>query len=83
MARRAREQTKKYSLPEQVKVNTPEKETKYKKQKLRKKVQDMGGNIIFADEWDKIDSGLKKGMFKGGGISQKGLGRAFKKGGKV
>jgi hypothetical protein len=44
-----------------------------KKQQLRKKAQDMGGNIIFADEWDKIDPGLKKGLglHKGGGISGK------------
>ena len=54
------------------------------KQSYRKKVQEMGGNVIFADEWDKIDPGLKKAIgLKGGGISQRGLGRAFKKGGKV
>ena len=39
-----------------------------RKQQYRKKVQDMGGNVIFADEWDKIDPGLKKGigLHKGG-----------------
>ena len=44
-----------------------------RKQQYRKKVQDMGGNVIFADEWDKIDPGLKKGigLHKGGGISGK------------
>ena len=61
-----------------------EKTREQKKQSYRKKVQEMGGNVIFADEWDKIDPGLKKGIgLKGGGISQRGLGRAFKKGGKV
>ena len=35
-----------------------------KKQELRKKSQATGYNIIFADEWDKIDPGLKKHMFK-------------------
>ena len=55
-----------------------------RKQSIRVPVQEMGGNVIFADEWDKIDSGLKKGIgLKGGGISQRGLGRAFKKGGKA
>ena len=61
-----------------------DKTTWEKKQSYRKKVQEMGGNVIFADEWDKIDPGLKKGIgLKGGGMSQRGLGRAFKKGGKV
>ena len=84
MARRARGQTKKYSLPDQVKVDTDEKEKKYKQKKYREKVQKMGGNVVFADEFDKIDPGLKKGIgLKGGGMSQRGLGRAFKKGGKV
>ena len=82
MARRARGQTKKYSLPDQVKVDTDEKEKKYKRKKYREKVEEAGGYVVYADEWDKIDSGLKKGL-KGGGISQRGLGRAFKKGGKV
>jgi hypothetical protein len=35
-----------------------------KKQELRKKSQATGYNMIFADEWDKIDPGLKKHMFK-------------------
>ena len=38
-----------------------EKELWKKKQSYRKKVQEKGGNVIFADEWDKIDPGLKKG----------------------
>ena len=43
-----------------------------RKQQYRKKVQDMGGNVIFADEWDKIDPGLKKGIgLQSGGISGK------------
>ena len=33
-----------------------------KKQELRKKAQERGGNMIFMDEWDKIDPGLKKGI---------------------
>jgi|13_taG_2_1085334.scaffolds.fasta_scaffold162038_1 hypothetical protein len=68
MARRVRGQTIKYSLPDQVKVDTDEKERKYKRKKYREKVQERGGNVIYADEWDKIDSGLKKGIgLKGGG----------------
>ena len=42
MARIVREQTKKYSLPDQVKVNTDEKEKKYKRKKYREKVQEIG-----------------------------------------
>ena len=84
MARRARGQTKKYSLPDQVKVDTDEKEKKYKRKKYREQVEEAGGYVVYADEWDKIDPGLKKGIgLAGGGISQRGLGRAFKKGGKV
>ena len=82
MARRARGQTKKYSLPDQVKVDTDEKEKKYKRKKYREKQEKTGGYVVYADEWDKIDPGLKKGL-KGGGISQRGLGRAFNKGGKA
>ncbi len=75
MARRVREQTKKYSLPDQVKVDTDEKERKYKRKKYREKVQEMGGNVIFADEFDKIDPGLKKGIgLKDGGTSN-GIGK--------
>jgi hypothetical protein len=33
-----------------------------RKQKHRKEVQKHGGNVIYADEWDKIDPGLKKGI---------------------
>ena len=81
MARRVREQTKKYSLPDQVKVDTDEKERKYKRKKYRENVQEMGGNVIYADEWDKIDPGLKKGL-KGGGsvrLAKRGGGRAYGK----
>jgi hypothetical protein len=83
MARRVREQTKKYSLPDQVKVDTDEKERKYKRKKYREEVQEMGGNVIFADEFDKIDPGLKKGLgLKDGGsvkLAKKGRGRAYGK----
>ena len=82
MARRVRGQTKKYSLPDQVKVDTDEKEKKYKRKRYREQVEATGGYVVYPDEWDKIDPGLKKGL-KGGGIAQRGLGRAFKKGGKV
>ena len=48
-----------------------------KKQAVRVPTQKLGGNVIFADEWDKIDPGLQKGLFKKDG------GRAgLKKGGK-
>ena len=60
-----------------------EKELWKKKQSYRKKVQEKGGNVIFADEWDKIDPGLKKGLgLKGGGsvrLAKKGGGRAYGK----
>ena len=83
MARRVREQTKKYSLPDQVKVDTDEKEQKYKRKKYREEVQEMGGNVIFADEFDKIDPGLKKGIgLKDGGsvkLAKKGKGKAYGK----
>ena len=44
-----------------------------KKQEYRKSVQDTGGNVIFADEWDKIDPGLKKGigLKKGGKVKKR------------
>ena len=81
MARRVREQTGKYSLPDQVKVDTDEKERKYKRKKYREKVQEMGGNVIFADEWDKIDPGLKRGIgLKGGGRAKFKVGGAAKRG---
>jgi hypothetical protein len=83
MARRVTGQTKKYSLPDQVKVDTDEKEKKYKRKKYREEVQEMGGNVIFADEFDKIDPGLKKGIgLKDGGsvkLAKKGKGRAYGK----
>ena len=67
------------------KLNKAAKETAKKqwekKQSYRKKVQEMGGNVIFADEWDKIDPGLKKGL-KGGGsvrLAKRGGGRAYGK----
>jgi len=43
-----------------------------KKQELRKKAQERGGNMIFMDEWDKIDPGFKKHMFHKGGIPTRG-----------
>ena len=64
MAKR-RKRAKQYGNPYADKKKLTEWE---KKQKLRKEAQDKGGNIIFADEWEKIDSGLKKGigLHKGG-----------------
>ena len=48
-----------------------------RKQDYRKSVQDKGGNVIFADEWDKIDPGLKKGigLKKGGKVKRKNTSR--------
>ena len=51
MARRIREQTKKYSLPDQVKVNTPEKEKKFKQKKFREKTEALGGKVKYMDEF--------------------------------
>ena len=52
-----------------------------KKKSYREKVQEMGGNVIFADEWDKIDPGLKKGIgLKGGGRAGFKVGGAAKRG---
>ena len=51
MARRIREQTKKYSLPDQVKVNTPEKEKKFKQKKFREKAEALGGKVKYMDEF--------------------------------
>jgi len=54
------------------------KSQKERREELRKKVRKSGGHskIVFADEWDKIDPGLQKGLFKkeGGRIG-------FRKGG--
>ena len=44
-----------------------------RKQKHRKEVQKHGGNVIYADEWDKIDPGLKKGI----GLKKGGVKKAF------
>jgi hypothetical protein len=55
------------------------KSQKERREELRKKARKSGGHskIVFADEWDKIDPGLQKGLFKKDG------GRAgLKKGGK-
>ena len=55
------------------------KSQKERREELRKKARKSGGHskIIFHDEWDKIDPGLQKGLFKKDG------GRAgLKKGGK-
>ena len=79
-----REKNQKQTLVEDQQDKEAAKKLWKRKQSYRKKVQEKGGNVIFADEWDKIDPGLKKGIgLAGGGISQRGLGRAFKKGGKV
>ena len=51
MARRTRGQTKKYSLPDQVKVNTPEKERKFKQKKFREKTEALGGKVKYMDEF--------------------------------
>jgi len=52
------------------------KSKKERREEYRKKAQKRGGNVIFADEWDKIDPGLQEGLFKKDG------GRAgLKKGG--
>ena len=70
MARRVTGQTKKYSLPDQVKVNTPEKEKKFKQKKYREGVEAMGGKVKYAEE------------FKGGGkvkLALRGGGRAYGK----
>ena len=42
------------------------KSLKERKEKYRKEIQKRGGNVIFADEWDKIDKGLLKHLKKGG-----------------
>ena len=46
-----------------------------RREELRKKARKSGGHskIVFADEWDKIDPGLQKGLFKkeGGRIGLK------------
>ena len=54
-------------------AGTRRKKTEWeKKQELRKKAQERGGNMIFMDEWDKIDPGFKKHMFHKGGIPTRG-----------
>ena len=40
------------------------KSKKERREAYRKKIQKGGGNVIFADEWKKIDPGLQKGLFK-------------------
>jgi len=71
MARVTMGQTKKYSLPDQVKVNTPEKEKKFKQKKYREKVEAMGGKVKYAEEFKKGGSVKKKKSsrkaVKGGG----------------
>ena len=49
------------------------KSKKERREEYRKKAQKRGGNVIFADEWDKIDPGLQEGLFKkeGGRIGLK------------
>ena len=49
------------------------KSKKERREKYRKEVQKHGGNVIYADEWDKIDPGLKKGI----GLKKGGVKKAF------
>ena len=52
------------------------KSQKERREELRKKARKSGSTVVFHDEWDKIDPGLQKGLFKKDG------GRAgLKKGG--
>ena len=60
---------------EKLKNRAKKRSTWDRKQKYRKEVQKHGGNVIYADEWDKIDPGLKKGIgLKKGGRIRKGHG---------
>ena len=67
MARVIREQTKKYSLPDQVKVNTPEKEKKFLEEKKKTKGDKFRESLKEYDQSMKEDqrkyeaSKLKKG----------------------
>tara|TARA_B100000470_G_scaffold195298_1_gene164236 strand:+ start:345 stop:809 length:465 start_codon:yes stop_codon:yes gene_type:complete len=59
-------------------LNPKKKKTDWeKKQAVRVPTQKLGGNVIFADEWDKIDPGLKKGigLKKGGKVKRKNTSR--------
>ena len=49
------------------------KSKKERREKYRKEVQKHGGNVIYADEWDKIDPGLKKAI----GLKEGGVKKAF------
>jgi len=75
MARRVMGQTKKYSLPDQVKVNTPEKEKKFKQKKYRERVEAMGGKVKYAEEFKKAErpSSTKGNILHGKLKSQKEL----------
>ena len=75
MARVTTGQTKKYSLPDQVKVNTPEKEKKFKQKKYREKVEAMGGKVKYAEEFKKGGSVKKK---KKGGAAIKGTSKILR-----
>jgi hypothetical protein len=61
------------------------KSIKERREELRKKARKSGGHskIIFADEWEKIDPGLQKGLFKkeGGriGLKEGGNGKWIQK----
>ena len=74
MARVTMGQTKKYSLPDQVKVNTPKKEKKFKQKKYREKVEAMGGKVKYAEEFK---SGGRAG-YKHGGAAKRGQGCEIK-----
>ena len=80
MARRTRGQTKKYSLPDQVKVNTPEKERKFKQKKFREKTEALGGKVkkghvvVIRYEGPKGGPGMREMLGPTSAIMGKGLG---------
>ena len=61
------------ALPYGEKPPQLKKSKKERREKYRKEVQKHGGNVIYADEWDKIDPGLKKGI----GLKKGGVKKAF------
>ena len=67
MARVIREQTKEYSLPDQVKVNTPEKEKKFLEEKKKTK----------GDEFRESMKGVTK-LAKGGRVKKSSAGAAIR-----
>ena len=57
----------KWRKPPQLRKGKKERRADY-----RKEVQKKGGNVIFADEWDKIDPGLLTGLgLKKGGAARR------------